>query len=60
MQSPRAIMKIKSLFKKIVYVDIDSTICKCLDDSTHGSTYKTPDYKLCSPYPNRIKKINKL
>ena len=60
MQDPELVMKIKKQYRKIIYVDIDSTICKCSDDSTHGSEYVTPDYSLCTPYPKRIAKINKL
>jgi len=50
MQDPKNILQIKKKYRKIIYVDIDSTICECLDET----------YTNCSPYPNRIKKINKL
>ena len=64
MQNPEEIKEIKRKFKKIIYVDIDSTICHCpgdYDDKNHNpDTYVAPDYNHCKPYPERIAKINKL
>ena len=63
MQDPTEIKKVKDNFKKIIYVDIDSTICECPGDyhaDVDYKEYKTPDYKKCIPYPERIKKINRL
>ena len=60
MQDPEQIKLIKQKYKKVIYVDIDSTICECLDDSKPGKIYIQPDYSECLPYRKRIDKINKL
>jgi len=53
MQTPEEINQIKKKYNKIIYVDIDSTIC-----SSNGKNYLK--YDDCIPYPKRIAKINKL
>ena len=53
MNNPKEIQQIQSNFKKIIYVDIDLTIC-------HSDFYNILKYSICTPYPNRIDKINKL
>ena len=66
MQDPEEIKDIKRKFKKIIYVDIDSTICECPNDYNPDSidynpdTYTGPDYYKCVPYEKRIAKINSL
>ena len=63
MQDPNELKTLKQKFRKIIYVDIDSTICNCPDDHISDADYKeyiTPDYNGCKPYLDRIKKINKL
>lgn len=56
MQDPIEIKNIRQKFKKVIYVDIDSTICSCPNDNI----VFVPDYINCKPYPQRIAKINKL
>lgn len=56
MQNPKEIKEIRSKYKKVFYVDIDSTICFCPDDKIAFQ----PNYSLCKPYHKRIQKINKL
>ena len=60
MQDPVEIAEIKKQYKGVIYVDIDSTICKCPDDTEPSAVYKQPDYALCTPHPNRVDKINRL
>ena len=55
MRAPKSVEFIKNRFKKIIFVDIDNTICEC-----SGTEPEDPDYNLCVPYPERIQKINRL
>lgn len=53
MQNPIEIEEIRKKYKKIIYVDIDSTICYCNESNPLN-------YSDCYQYPKRIAKINKL
>lgn len=64
MQDPKEIAIARDNYKKIIYVDVDSTICHCDGDydanKTYVGGYKAPDYNTCIPYKKRIEKVNKL
>lgn len=51
--SPFEMHELRRKYKKVIYVDIDSTICYCNEDNPQV-------YSDCYPYPKRIEKINKL
>ena len=55
MCKPNNVSTIRKQFKKIMFIDIDNTICSC-----PGTNPEDPDYTLCTPYYDRINKINKL
>lgn len=56
MDNPVEIQEIRKKYNKVIYVDIDSTICHCPNDNIKF----VPDYKDCKPFLDRIQKINEL